>query len=293
MHSLLRWRGPDQTKGSEFLTGFLFWVAFLLVLEPDNASRAAHAGHSLSWDHELGRILGAAAIGAAAMPLVLYMTRNHPLEGARRWRNAIRHLLSIGGMAVGLIVSSCFAAAWAFDHRPLPSLDEVWQELISNFTLLLFALACLTAITHAMGHRRISSTSPASPPEATPLRRLLVVSRGNREWLAIADVDWVESQGNYVSMHVGTRTHWVRQTLSAFEAQLDPARFARIHRRTIVALDRISQIKAEGNGNLSIRLMDGKTLRASRKYRKELQDRWLGFDNKARKSHSSAVSEMQ
>jgi two-component system LytT family response regulator len=87
----------------------------------------------------------------------------------------------------------------------------------------------------------------------------------------------IESQGNYVTMRVGERTHWVRQTLTALEAQLDGTRFARIHRRTIVALDRISEIVAEGNGDASIRLKDGSTLRASRKYRKSLRDRWLGM----------------
>jgi two-component system LytT family response regulator len=112
---------------------------------------------------------------------------------------------------------------------------------------------------------------------AKPTAQVLVNSRGRREWIAIADVDWIESQGNYVTLHVGTRTHWVRQSLGAFETQLDRTRFARIHRRTIVALDRIRDIQAEGNGDASIRLQDGSTLRVSRRYRKDLGDRWLGF----------------
>jgi hypothetical protein len=293
MHTRLRWGGLRLPEDSGFLTGFIFWVAFLLVLEPDNVVRAIHAGYALSVDHELVRILGASSIGAAATPLVLHMTRSHPLQGAERWRNALWHLLTIGGLAIGLIVTSCFAAAWGFGHRLLPTFSEVLQEFVSNFTLLLFALSCLTAIAHATRAERGSSPSPASPAKAKPLRRVLVASRGIREWVAIADVDWVESQGNYVSVHVGARTHWVRQTLCALEAQLDPARFARIHRRTIVALDRISQIAAEGNGDASIRLMDGTTLRASRKYRKGLHDRWLGFGKEASKSQSTELSDTQ
>jgi hypothetical protein len=289
-----------------FLPGFLFWVAFLLVLEPDNVLRALHAGYELSLDHELLRILGAACIGSAATPLVLYMSRSHPVEGAQWWRNALLHALTMTGLAAALIVTSCFAAAWAFGHRLIPSVAYVLQELVSNWTLLLFALTCLTAITHVARRPRSPRPQPptaAAPPLAdtplaaaslaatplaetplagNPLARVLVTTRGHREWITIGDVDWIESQGNYVTMHVGARTHWVRQTLSAFEARLDRTRFARIHRRTIVALDRIQDIMADGNGEASLRLKDGSTLRASRKYRKDLSDRWLGFGTRRR-----------
>ena len=156
-----------------FLPGFLFWVAFLLVLEPDNVLRALHAGYELSLDHELVRILGAACIGSAATPLVLYMTRSHPVEGTQWWRNALLHVLTMAGLAAALIVTSCFAAAWIFGHRLMPSVPYVLQELVSNWTLLLFALTCLTAITHvARGPRSTRpQTSTAAPPPlaATPL----------------------------------------------------------------------------------------------------------------------------
>jgi DNA-binding LytR/AlgR family response regulator len=189
--------------------------------------------------------------------------------------------LTIAGLAFALIVASCFAAVWGFGHRLLPSVAYVIQELISNWALLLFALTCLTAIAH--GVRAHSLFMPPGVPAVVeqPMCRVLVTSRGRREWIAFADVDWVESQGNYVTMHAGARNHWVRQTLSRFEAQLDPERFVRIHRRTIVALDRISEILAEGNGDASVRLKDGSTLRASRQYRKRLRDRWLGFGKAA------------
>jgi hypothetical protein len=286
MHSLLRWDGIHKVWRSAFLRGFLFWVAFLLVLEPDNVLRAIRAGYALSLDHEVVRILGAAFIGASVTPLVLYMTRTRPLEGAQRWRNAILHVLTIAGLAGGLIVISCFAAAWAFGHRLLPPIRYVREELISNFTLLLFALSCLTAIAYVTRRQRLSFPAPGPAEKMTPLRRVLITTRGKREWVAIDDVDWIESQGNYVTLHVGAHAHWVRQTLNAIEAQLDPERFVRIHRRTIVAIDRIGAIAAEGNGDASIRLRGGSTLHASRKYRKSLRDRWLGFSNEPGKRSS-------
>lgn len=277
MDSHLRWAGVHKAWSFGLLPGFLYWVAFLLVLEPDNVARAIHAGYALSLDHELVRILGAACMGGAATPLVLRMTRSCPVEGTQRWRNALLHGLTMTALAAALILCSCFAAAWAFDHRLFPPIAYVREELIGNWTLLLFALVGLTAIAHVARGQRLSSDPQTPLPTATPMTRVLVTTRGSREWISVGDVDWIESQGNYVTMHAGARTHWVRLTLSAFEARLDSKRFARIHRRTIVAVDRIMEIVAEGNGDASIRLKDGRTLRASRKYRKDLRDRWLGF----------------
>jgi len=282
MNVLRRWAALYTVGSLGFIPGFLFWVAFLLVLEPDNVVRAVHAGYELPLGHEFLRILGAACIGGAATPLVLYMTRNYRIDGALQWRNAIRHALTIAGLAFALIVISCFAAAWAFGHRFIPPSSYVLQELISNWTLLFFALTCLTAIAHVACRQEQFSQPETSAVRAEPMTRVLVTTRGSREWIALDDVDWIESQGNYVTMHVGARAHWVRQTLNAFEAKLDRARFARIHRRTIVALDRISEVVAEGNGDASIRLRDGSTLRASRNYRKALRDRWLGFGKDTR-----------
>lgn len=287
MNVIRRWAAIYKVGSLGFMPGFLFWIAFLLVLEPDNVVRAVHAGYELPLGHELLRILGAACIGGAATPLVLYMTRNYRVDGALRWRNALWHALTIAGLACVLIVCSCFAAAWAFGHRFIPPSSYVLQELISNWTLLFFALTCLTAIAHVACRQRPSSQAETSAVRSEPMTRVLVTTRGSREWIALGDVDWIESQGNYVTMHVGARAHWVRQPLKAFEARLDRARFARIHRRTIVALDRISEIVAEGNGDASIRLRDGSTLRASRNYRKALRDRWLGFGKDTRTSPDS------
>jgi len=281
MNAILRVAHLHKAWRCGLLPGFLFWGAFLLVLEPDNVVRAIHAGYALSLNHEVLRILGAAFLGGAATPLVLYMTRRFPVAGGQRWRHASLHALTMAGLAFALIVASCFAAVWGFGHRLLPSVAYVMQELTSNWALLVFALTCLTAIAHAARAHSLPAQPQAPAVVEQPFSSVLVTSRGRREWIAIADVDWIESQGNYVMMHAGGRNHWVRQTLSRFEAQLDRERFVRIHRRTIVALDRISEILAEGNGDASVRMQDGRTLRASRQYRKLLRDRWLGFGKAA------------
>jgi DNA-binding LytR/AlgR family response regulator len=83
----------------------------------------------------------------------------------------------------------------------------------------------------------------------------------------IETVDWIETQGNYLALHVGAATHLIRETSVAFEAKLDPARFVRIHRRTIVAVDRVRELSPLLNGDAVVRLTDGRELKVSRGYR--------------------------
>jgi DNA-binding LytR/AlgR family response regulator len=85
--------------------------------------------------------------------------------------------------------------------------------------------------------------------------------------LSVIDIDWVETQGNYLALHAGPAVHLIRDTLAKFEGILDPERFARIHRTALVALDRVQEVAALSNGDASVRLRDGTQLRLSRNYR--------------------------
>lgn len=101
--------------------------------------------------------------------------------------------------------------------------------------------------------------------------RLLVKGHQSIEIVKVEDIDWVEASGNYVSLHCGARTHLMRQTMTALEERLDPEQFIRIHRSTIVNLDRIRDLRATFNGEYQVRLVDGTELRLSRGYRDALK----------------------
>jgi hypothetical protein len=256
--------------------GFFYWAAFLLVLEPDNVIRAVRAGHRLSFDHEAVRITAAASMGAAVTPLLLWMTSRFPMSGTDRWRHGLFHVVGTAGAAFALIVISCFVAAWGFERHWIPSLTEVRDQLARNWTLLMFALSFFTAIAHAVRFSPKAGGLSQAPIQTQLLTRIPVKSKGRLSYIDIASVDWVETQGNYLALHVGARTHLIRDTLARLETELDPDRFVRIHRRTIVAVDRIKDIRAEGNGDATLRLFDGRELRASRPHRKAIRERWTG-----------------
>jgi two-component system LytT family response regulator len=110
----------------------------------------------------------------------------------------------------------------------------------------------------------------ALAPQRPVLERVLVRTGSRFEFVRIAEVDWIEAAGNYVTLHVGRRTPLVRQTLNGFERQLDRSRFRRIHRSLIVNLDRIREIRPSSGGEYEALLQDGSVLRVSRSYRHNL-----------------------
>ncbi|HJU64299.1 MAG TPA: LytTR family DNA-binding domain-containing protein [Gemmatimonadaceae bacterium] len=103
------------------------------------------------------------------------------------------------------------------------------------------------------------------------LDRLLVKDGGTMYFVLTADIDWVEAYGNYVRIHTGTKTHLLRKTLGALEGMLDPHKFVRIHRSTIVNLDRVSQMELWGSGDYIVRLATGAKLKLSRWYRDRIE----------------------
>jgi two-component system LytT family response regulator len=103
--------------------------------------------------------------------------------------------------------------------------------------------------------------------------RLVVKSGGRLFFLRTDEIDWVESAGNYVRLHVGSSAHLLRETMTAMEARLDPQKFFRIHRCRIVNMDRIQELQPWLNGEYAVVLTTGSRLTLSRGYREKLQDR--------------------
>jgi two-component system LytT family response regulator len=102
------------------------------------------------------------------------------------------------------------------------------------------------------------------------LDRILVKSSGKVFFLKFDEIDWVESAGNYVKLHVGTESHLLRETMSEMERKLGNDKFVRIHRTVIVNLDRIKELQPWFNGEYIVILNNGTKLTASRGYKKKL-----------------------
>ena len=107
----------------------------------------------------------------------------------------------------------------------------------------------------------------AQPPKH--LQRLMIRSSGRIYFINTKDVDWIGAEGNYLALHVGSETHLLRETMSHLAMQLEPARFVRIHRSTIVNVERVKELQPLFSGDYVAVLRDGKQLNLSRAYREE------------------------
>jgi two-component system LytT family response regulator len=93
------------------------------------------------------------------------------------------------------------------------------------------------------------------------------VRLGHRVVIVAADgIDWIEAMGDYAGLHSDGKLHLLREPLHRLARRLDPAQFVRIHRSTIVRVDRIAEMQALSNRDSLLRLHDGTPLRASRTY---------------------------
>jgi two-component system LytT family response regulator len=102
------------------------------------------------------------------------------------------------------------------------------------------------------------------------LTRLVVKSAGRIVFLRVEEIDWVEAADNYVRVHAGRESHLMRETLQSLESRLNPAKFLRIHRSTLVNLDRIRELRPIFHGDYLVKLNDGTELTLSRNYREKL-----------------------
>jgi two-component system LytT family response regulator len=102
--------------------------------------------------------------------------------------------------------------------------------------------------------------------EGQPLRRFLVKTPGRAYAVRVEDVESIESADHYVELRTKTGTHLLRETISAIERRLDPSRFARIHRSTIVNVDRIRELRPAFHGEFVVVLASGRSVHCSRTY---------------------------
>jgi hypothetical protein len=256
--SVRRWTG----------LGFVYWLVAMTALEPGNVMNAMRLGAELHWARETARLVAAGLLGASATPLLLVLARRFPIERRGGLGPVAIQALTVLVLAGVLILISCVLAAWIFHGRAAPRLAEVRGELAANLLLVTVCLSLFLGVIQIA--RRLSA--PAVEDGARP-SQLAIKDRGRLTIVDLSEIDWIETQGNYQALHVGERVHLMRETSARLGQRLGPDRFARIHRRTIVALDRVREIEPLPNGDAVVRLTSGAELRVSRSHRAALRER--------------------
>ena len=163
----------------------------------------------------------------------------------------------------------------AVDYLLKPFADERFEEALAR------ASRAVETERSAELQRRLRDLLAALGPQAAisdpPLEaegghlERFAVRKGDRvALLEAAAVDWVEAEGDYVSLHVGGKAHLIRATMRALEKRLDPGLFLRIHRSVIVRLDRVRHLQIGERGDYLVVLESGERLRVGPRYREAL-----------------------
>jgi two-component system LytT family response regulator len=117
----------------------------------------------------------------------------------------------------------------------------------------------------------LQTAGAGAPPAAEPAGdRILLKSSGEIFFLKAEEIDWIEAEGDYMKFHVAGRAHLMRETMARLEARLDPKRFVRIHRSTIVNIDRLRKLSPSFAGEYVVVLHDGTKLKLSRGYHERI-----------------------
>jgi two-component system, LytTR family, response regulator len=155
-----------------------------------------------------------------------------------------------------------------FDRERFRVAYQHARELVSSRSAVQ-EQARLSALLAETGHLT-GDTRSASPL----LHDRILVKTGSRVlFLNPCDIDWVEAAGNYVKLHVGNEEYIVRESITRLEVMLGARQFARVHRSTIVNLNRVKELRPWFSGEMVIVMQNGTELKLSRTYRKDLERR--------------------
>lgn len=179
-------------------------------------------------------------IGAEAMPPVLFVTAYD--------KHALRAF-----------------AVHALDFLLKPFDDDRFRDALEHARRHLSAegrLGMRDALTGLLESRRGGGERHA--------RRIMVQEQERIRFVPVETVDWFEADRNYVLLHCGKDVYRVRMTLTALQDELDPSRFIRVHRSTVLNLDRIREVQPWFGGDYVALLKDDQQVRVSRRFREGL-----------------------
>ena len=210
-----------------------------------------------------------AAIRRHAPHLVFLDIRMPRLDGL----SLLQRLESDARPLVILITAYDTYAIRAFDAQVFDYLLKPFDQERFDQTLARARRRLLQIEEARLGQsvRHLLGGSPSPMTEAPvmkpALERIVVRESGRVYFVDVAGVEWLEASGNYVALHVaGGKSHLVHDTMAAMEAKLEARIFVRIHRSTIVRVDRVKELLPHFNGEYIVVLKDNVRLKLSRSY---------------------------
>jgi hypothetical protein len=268
-----------------------FWVVVLTVQVVFNTvvtwiDLGRGLGRVAFWEPVVWELTSNLAVGLL-IPLIFAWERRHPLRwdtlpGSLGWHIAgsVAFCIAHVGLMLGMRHPAYALAGldYRFGDWPTRLIYEYLKDVRSYALILVALFSYRMILLRLQGEARVLDAAeppagepPPPPPVSPPRPERFLVRKLRREFLiAAADIEWLQAQGNYVGLHVSGHDYLLRSTLTEFLEQLDPARFARVHRSYAVNLDRIAEIEPLDGGDARLKMKDGTQVPCSRRYRDAL-----------------------
>ena len=245
------------------------WLQALLVDDEVLARLALRQALALHPDVEVVGECGNGTEALAAVPLlkpdVLFLDVQMPGMNGFEFVEALRERGAPGLAPLVVFVT-------AYDRHALKAFEaQAMDYLLKPLDQERVDLALAKVRAQVRGRSPVAELDPVT--SGAPYLNRINVKRGDRiHLLKVDDIDWIEAEGNYVALHTEGAKYLHRETLSGLERRLDPARFVRIHRGTLVNLDRVAEIQPLFYGDAHVLLRNGTKLTMSRRYRDKAKE---------------------
>jgi hypothetical protein len=261
---------------------FLAWTAYGVFFASQSMVRQGISRGFTNLPRHLLPWLLCAYCWAVLTPLVIRLASRFPFAKGRFLQAAFVHIpaavvLSLVQLGLYSVVATFLSGAgmnrFAGLYRGL-----VLEEFHQSVLVYALIIAIYSAHQFLFKPARVETQEIAeerSEQQTTPpseyLSRVSIKVNGRIVLLNIEDVDWITSEGNYVSLHSKGKTYLLRDTMDRMEEKLDQNAFVRLRRSTIVRIDQIQELHPASKGEFDVLLKDGTRLSSTRRYRKNLQ----------------------
>ncbi|MGB0495255.1 MAG: LytR/AlgR family response regulator transcription factor [Kangiellaceae bacterium] len=268
----------------ELIYIFTFWLSKGLLNAWINAESVIADFHRLSitienWEPYCWELTSHFMV-LCLIPAIVLFNRRYPLNSNNILGSIIAHLAFsfiysvihiVGMVLLRNAIYSFVGGSYDFGDWTTEFIYEYRKDIHSYIWILIIIYSYGFIISRLRGEAKVIATGEDNVIPEKP-ERLLVKKIGKEFILKIDDIDWIEAAGNYMNLHVKSRIYPLRETMSNLEKKLNANQFVRIHRSTIVNLDRIKEIQPLDTGDFDMILNNDKKLKLSRRYREKIQD---------------------
>jgi DNA-binding LytR/AlgR family response regulator len=281
-----RFRAIGKQSYSRLGLIFLAWTAYGVFFASQSMIRGGIGRGFADLPRHLLPWLLCAYCWALLTPLVLRLASRFRFAKGRFLRAFFVHIPAAVGFAfiqLGLYSIVATFLSGSGTQRAIGLYKELVLEEFHQGVLVYFLIIAIYSahqflfkpepieVPHSAVEGVDEQTEQRLTVPAEYLSRVSIKVNGRIVLLNIEDVEWITSEGNYVSLHSKCKAYLLRETMDRIEKKLDPASFVRLRRSTIVRIDEIQELHPTAKGEFEVLLKDGTRLSSSRRYRKNLQ----------------------